>query len=425
MSAFDLDAFVGRSRALVESAPPATRRETRTWLVDPLLETLGWDVRADTCLSETTVDGTRLEYVTAVGGVPALLVAVEPYGESLDRDRAVSLLETMAWTGIDRAIYTDGRDFLLLAGTTDADRLACRLATLSDHESALAHYTRETIGQRLERHSRPFVARQLAVARDEIVASIVDELTAVTDQGDAYRTEFDSAAGRFVERLVAAFSDDGQRPVAGELEAADADVSFEFSEPGSASDESEATRQSMSTDESRPNHPSTGDPDSSTDETSATEECETDADADAADGDESQPDGDGDDAARASASRPERSDADADAGEYIVRFFNERGSIGAIGHSRSDRALVAAAEYLFERGLSGLSVPWSPDEGDDTQAVLHESPTHPNGTPMTAPRQLSNGLYLETGGDAERRANRVEALAARAGFRAMLTGDWE
>ncbi|ELZ14545.1 hypothetical protein C477_20439 [Haloterrigena salina JCM 13891] len=428
MSAFDLDAFVGRSRALVESTPPATRRETRTWLVDPLLETLGWDVRADTCLHETTVDGTRLEYVTAVGGVPALLVAVEPYGESLDRDRAVSLLETMAWTGIDRAIYTDGRDFLLLAGTTDANRLACRLAALPDHESALAHYTRETIGQRLERHSRPFVARQLAVARDGIVASIVDELTAVTDQGDAYRAEFDSAADRFVERLVAAFSDDGQRPVAGELEAADADVSFEFSEPGSSSDESEATRQSMSTDESRPNHPSTGDPDASTDETSATEECETDADAgaDAADGDESQPDGGGD-AARASASRPERSDSGADegGGEYVVRFFNERGSIGAIGHSSSDRALVAAAEYLFERGLSGLSVPWCPDDGDDTRAVLHESPTHPDGTPMTAPRQLSNGLYLETGGDVAQRADRVEALTARAGFRAMLTGDWD
>ena len=425
MSAFDLDAFVDRSRALVESAPPATRRETRAWLVDPLLETLGWDIHADACLADVTVDGTRLEYVTAVDGVPALLVAVEPYGESLDRERAVSLLETMAWTGIDRAIYTDGRDYLLLAGTTDADRLACRLPALPDHESALAHYTRETVGQRLERHARPFVARQLAIARDDLVASIVDELTAATDQGDAYRAEFDSAADRFVERLVATFSDDGQRSVAGELKAADADVSFEFSEPGSSSDESEATQQSMSTDDSRPDYPSVGDQDSQPKETPATDETGDDTNADATHSSESQPNAAEGDVARASDSRPEQRDADTDDGEYVVRFFNERGSIGAIGHSQSDQALVSAAEYLFERGLSGLSVPWSPDDGDGTRAVLNASPTHPDGTPMTAPEQLSNGLYLETGGDVEQRADRVEALVARAGFRAMLTGDWE
>ncbi|WP_339104478.1 hypothetical protein [Haloterrigena salinisoli] len=408
MSAFDLDAFVGRARALVESAPPATRRETRAWLVDPLLETLGWDVHADSCLRDPTVDGTRLEYVTAVDGVPALLVAVEPYGESLDRDRAVSLLETMAWTGIDRAIYTDGRDYLLLAGTTDADRLACRLPALPDHESALAHYTRETVGQRLERHARPFVARQLAVARDDLVESIVDELTAVTDRSDAYRSEFDSAADRFVERLVAAFTDDGQRPVSGELEAGGADVSFEFSETDASSDESEAAQR--------------------VDEATPTDETGADGDAGAAHDSESRPSAADGDAARAGASRPEQNDTadidDADDGEYVVRFFNERGSIGAIGHSQSDQALVSAAEYLFERGLSGVTVPWSPEDGDDARAVLNESPTHPDGTSMTAPRKLSNGLYLETAGDAGDRADRVEALVARAGLRAMLTGDW-
>ena len=420
MSAFDLRAFVSRSRALVESTPPATRRETRAWLVDPLLETLGWDVHADACLTDTTVDGTRLEYVTTVDGVPALFVAVEPYGESLDRDRAVSLLETMAWTGIDRAIYTDGRDYLLLAGTTDAERLACRLPALVDHESAVAHYTRETVGQRLERHARPFVARRLAIARDDLVESIVDDLTSVTDRSDAYRAEFESAADRFVERLVAAFSDDDQRPVAGELEAADADVSLEFSETGAAGDDREPAPQSTSAGDERPEGGSTPDPAASTAERSPATD-ETVPDADDGHGSESNPDAadavddDGTDS---------EIDRDADDAEYVVRFFSDRGSIGAVGHSQSDRALVSAAEYLFERGLSGITVPWSPDDGDDARAVLNDAPTHPDGTPMTAPQQLSNGLYLETAGDVDERAARVEALVARAGLRAMLTGDW-
>ncbi len=44
---------------------------------------------------------------------------------------------------------------------------------------------------------------------------------------------------------------------------------------------------------------------------------------------------------------------------------------------------------------------------------------------MDADRQLSNGLYLETGGDVDDHSARVEALTARAGLRVLLTGDWD
>ncbi len=44
---------------------------------------------------------------------------------------------------------------------------------------------------------------------------------------------------------------------------------------------------------------------------------------------------------------------------------------------------------------------------------------------MTESTQLSNGLYLATEGNLNDRAARIEALAARAGLRTMLTGDWE
>jgi len=110
-------------------------------------------------------------------------------------------------------------------------------------------------------------------------------------------------------------------------------------------------------------------------------------------------------------------------GEYVVRFFNDRSSIGAIGHSTSAGALVEAADYLLERGLAGVEVPWSPDEGERT--VLNVDPTRADGSPMDDPERLANGLVLETAGNVDERAARVEALAARAGLRAMLTGDWE
>lgn len=415
MSTFDLDAFVERSQALVESSPPTTIRETRAWLVDPFLETLGWDVHAESCLTDRTVDDTTLEYVCTIDDVPALFVAVERYGDSLTKDRALALLETMAWTGVDRAIYTDGHDVLLLAGTTDVDRLACRLPDLPDHESAVSHYTRETIGQRLTRHTRPFVARQLAIERERLLEAIVAELTAATGGGSAHRTEFESAADRFLDRLVASFAAEGEQSATALEAAPEADVSIEFSET-TVSDDDRRSGRDRNTERPEPDTPDSTATESENADARRSPDAETATSADV----------DSDDPTRSSESPADadKADEETDDGEYVVRFFNDRGSIGAIGHSTSSRALVGAAEYLFERGLSGVRVPWHPDDAD-TRAVLNESPTHPDGTSMTAPHQLSNGLYLETAGDVQTRADRLEALAARAGLRAMLTGDWE
>ncbi|MFA9425255.1 hypothetical protein [Natronorubrum sp. A-ect3] len=420
MSALDLQAFVDRSRVLVDSTPPTTGRETRAWLVDPFLATLGWDIHADSCVTDTTVDGTALEYVCSVDGIPALFVAVEPLDDSLSKSRAVALLETMAWTGVDRAIYTNGETFLFLAGTTDVEQLACQLSSLSDHESALTHYTQAAVSRRLERHSRAFVARQLAVERPALLESIVTALTNATEQGDVYTTEFESATERFLEQLVASFADDTRGPVAGDLESSSpTDVSVRFSETD-ISDDSPVDQQPMT--ETEPSRDDTAGASSS--DTGPSDQPETDSSgssgdsrADAADTDSPTP--------RERNVEDSGESGSTDDGEYVIRFFNDHTSIGAIGHSSSAQALLGTAEYLFDRGLSGVSVPWQPDETADDRTILNDSPTHADGSPMTAPQQLSNGLYLETAGTVDDHAARVEALVTRAGLRAMLTGDWE
>jgi len=98
-------------------------------------------------------------------------------------------------------------------------------------------------------------------------------------------------------------------------------------------------------------------------------------------------------------------------------------SVRSVTRRLQEHSLVEAADYLLERGLAGVEVPWSPDEGERT--VLNVDPTRADGSPMDDPERLANGLVLETAGNVDERAARVEALAARAGLRAMLTGDWE
>ncbi|SEQ42979.1 hypothetical protein [Natrinema salaciae] len=436
----DLQSFLARAAALVDSSPPTTRRETRAWLVEPFLETLGWELRAESCATDRLVDETRLEYVPRIDSVPALFVAVEGYEESLDESRANALRSAMAWTGVDRAIYTNGRHYLLLAGTTDVEYQAFRLSELANAESAMTEYARASIGRRLEHHTRTHVARQLAVERPRLVDSIVDLLTDATVQGDVYAGEFESATDRFIDKLVVAFTADGpERP------ATTGDVSIRFDESAIGGDGpqtstghtdsraeprgddrsddaigSDAAETSTDRDHTESNPDATG-----ADRPAATETTETDGSANpTAPNDESdRPDADGDGDADDEREHEERSRGGSADGEYVVRFFNDRGSIGAIGHSTPEGALVEAAEYLLERGLSGIEVPWSPTDADET--ILNAEPVHADGSPMGASAQLSNGLYLRTTGDVDDRADRVEALAARAGLRAMLTGDWD
>ena len=383
MSSLDLRSFVARATTLVDSSPPTTKQETRSWLVEPFLETLGWAVRGDACLTDRVVDGTPLEYVLSVESVPALFVAVEPATESLDRGRANALRTAMAWSGVDRAIYTNGRKYLLLAGSSDIEYCPLELPDLETNESAIANYSRASLGQHLGRHTRAHVARQLAVEQPSLVESITDRLADAVVGSDHYAAELEAAADNMLDQLVVTFAAEPR-----DSAETTADVSIRFSE--SAGDDEPAADDAPEQD-----------PAADRDE----DVVRTDDSADTADKQER------DEAARSD-----------EEGEYVVRFFNERGSVGAIGHSTSKGLLVEAAEYLFEHGLSGVRVPWSPTDHDTT--ILNAEPTHADGSPMAAPAQLSNGLFLETAGDVDARGARVEALAARAGLQAMLTGDW-
>ncbi|MWV39468.1 hypothetical protein [Natrialba sp. INN-245] len=413
MTGLDLLSFVARSRTVIDSSPPTTERETRTWIVEPFLETLGWDVRADST-TDVSIEDVRIEYVLSADSIPAVFVAIEPYGEPLEEPRARNLLEAMSWTGVDRTVYTNGREFFLLAGTIDVDRLACRLPSLADHESSLAHFSRDAARRRLERHSREDVARQLALERDALVESIVDQVTSTLRNGEAYDGEIQSATNRFLDRLVVSFSGDENDRFDPEPEA----VSLRFTEPTDSDDghlppETGTGQDGPSPEDSTPPTIDRSDDgetqyaeSESADQANDRTDVGTHEQSDSADGNASEDD--------------EETSVEGD-GEYVARFFSERGSIGAIGHSRSDRALVHAAEYLFERGLSGIRLPWGPEDGD---TVVNDEPRRADSTPMDADRQLSNGLYLETGGDVDDHSARVEALTARAGLRVLLTGDW-
>ncbi|MFC6718530.1 hypothetical protein ACFQGT_01020 [Natrialbaceae archaeon GCM10025810] len=414
MTDLDLRSYAARTGALVEATPPTTRAETTAWLVAPFLEALGWTVHDD-CEADADLDGTTFDYVCSIGDVPALLVATEAFAEPLERTRAEDLLEAMAGTGIDRAIYANGEEFLFLADPTGDDRLACHRSDLPDHEETIARFARSALRRRLEGHSRDHVARRLALERGALAESMTDRLAAVA--GDAHAEELSAAVDRFLQSLVDAFAEADAGPEAtvnehARAESAEERRSLSYADSdvvGGAGADAERDAPAEGDDGPRVDPAAGSETPSSrggerSDEDDVSSGNERDAGTETRDGDR-----DG-----------------TDEGEYVVRFFRERGSIGAIGHSSPRGALVGATTFLLERGLAGVSLPWpDAEDGRIGPTVLNDSPRRGDGSPMTDPVQLPNGWYLEAAGDADACAARIEALAARAGTRPMLTGDWD
>lgn len=368
MGSIELDPYVRRLATLCETCPPASRSETISWVLWPLLSELGWEfeqVRPGTSLGLLETD--LVLSVRTDPPTPALIVAGEASTDQLSPDRLETIAETMAASGIDRALYANGREFLFLAGTGD-DRLRVSAADLPSRLDEIRLYSRGNLREYcadLDPANRS--SRRLAISREELADSIRTLLE-----------ETLGPAGSPAERTLAGFLDDvGNRPE-GQTESptgpdAITDPDRSDGSPEDAETASAPSPQQDAGEREPPSYPSSV-----------------------------APDGDPD-------------------GEYVARIFNERGSIGAVGHSTSAGALAQAASYFFERGLSGIRVPWAPEDGP---IVINEEPFDDAGNRWAAYEQLQNGLYVNTSGSVAERASRVQALADRAGLRVMLTGDW-
>lgn len=431
MDAGALQTFVTRSQSLLEgdndsdSDPPADRRETRTWLVNPLLETLGWDTDAD-CDHTIEIDGTTVT-VCSLQSIPVLLVAIQPASQSLTVSAEDDLLEAMAATDIDRGLHTNGRRLTLITGHSEGniDRVRCQLSDLPAHADALEAISRDGLTAHLENLSvQRQVVRRLACNRQGLATELATTIGAVG--GRAYQPQFEAAAEAFLEDLIVALERSGSESGSDSDSDSDSDSGSDLdSDTGSESDldsRVSETGTASSDDGEAPSEAETG---SETESDTATESDTNAGEIES----QTDPDQPATPATQAAETPTEES------GEFIVRFFADQGSVGAIGHSTPTGAMVEVAEYLFERGLSGIRVPW-PDaeaeagadgngaEAPPQETIFNTEPVLADGSPMEVAQQLSNGYYLNTAGTTATCASRVEAMVARTGFRAMLSGDW-
>ncbi|ELZ13602.1 hypothetical protein C479_02116 [Halovivax asiaticus JCM 14624] len=357
MSEFALDRYATRLDRVLSVAPPRSRRETLSWVFQPLWTHLGWDIDAAT--GRGSIGQFEYDSILVVGSspsTPAVLVVAEPADQSLSAARQDKIAAGMRQSGIDRAMYSNGRRFVLFAGD-GSDRVEIDHESIPTRTGQFAPLSHDAVTTHCRDIPTESVRRRrIAVSGTEIASSIESILT--EELGSS--PPVDEAS---LPALLAAIDDAGTAGGSG------MESSGQVASPSPASESDPAAE---------PDGPAHDRPDSilpASDET----------------------------------------------GEFVVRVFNDRGSIGAVAHSTSAGALVEAAAYFFERGLSGIRLPWGPDGGS---TVVHDEPVDSDGAVWDAYEQLPNGLYVNTSGSVADRRQRVEALASRAGLRVMLRGDW-
>jgi len=98
-------------------------------------------------------------------------------------------------------------------------------------------------------------------------------------------------------------------------------------------------------------------------------------------------------------------------GDTVTETFEEE--------NQSD-AMEAVANYLINEHnlLNYISIPYIPGRGD--RALINNTPTHPDGSEMTAYRELGNGYYILTKLDAPSKRRYVNQLAQECGLTARL-----
>jgi len=122
----------------------------------------------------------------------------------------------------------------------------------------------------------------------------------------------------------------------------------------------------------------------------------------------------------AGASEASASESD---GEFVLRFFEDGRSVGAVGNPNAGVAVAQGVQYLLaERGLAPrIQLPYAPVA--DGEAFLAREPVHPDGREMASAIDLGD-VCVATGADAATLRASIEALAGRAGLRVMFAGDW-
>ncbi len=130
-----LEVYVQKAKEFIENNPNINEQETKTVLVDPLIDILGWDkfkseVKAEYPIQMGSTRSYYVDYALQLEGVPAVLMEVKPLGKKLESyaRQAISYgrVEDIKWVTL-----TNGKKIEIYNTEKGKERKNCLLTSIS------------------------------------------------------------------------------------------------------------------------------------------------------------------------------------------------------------------------------------------------------------------------------------------------------
>jgi hypothetical protein len=443
----DLDAFARQTRAALDREGALSAANTDLRVVLPLLKTLGWAVHGPEVVADhvvaadadasgdaaessgdteseretaVDVDEVTVDYALTLDARPAVFVVTAGTDVELSDEHARRLRTAMTAGDVERGLLTNGLSYVFVAADEGALReMQCSLAELPERESVCSLYTRRAARARQRRRretDRTRAADTLRQRRETTVEAISEALTAGTEGPVA--DELAAAASDFLDRTIDALGAGDHPGAPGPSTPADGAARGADGRPSPPRGASNAVEPDDADGAGDGDATATGTGTAGDGARTGTHEPETAAASDGGATRQTDP--------RNEAAPMSRNTGDE---EYVVRFFDEHSSVGAVGTDTSAGAVAQVVQYLVEQHALDdcLDLPWSPEDADvvpPSLAVVNREPHHRDDSQMSAPRQIANGYHVETALDTPVAREVVETLAGRSGLRVMFQGAW-
>ncbi|MBU7017133.1 MAG: type I restriction enzyme HsdR N-terminal domain-containing protein [Theionarchaea archaeon] len=137
---------------------------TRTILIDPLLETLGWDIRDpdEVELEYQTIDGKSVDYALKINHKPVLFIEAKPLNDTLTDIKSIAqIVSYAANAGIEWCILTNGVTYKVYRSTEKAEAPEKLLFEMSFDPKETEGMPIQQIAERFQRISREATANKL------------------------------------------------------------------------------------------------------------------------------------------------------------------------------------------------------------------------------------------------------------------------
>jgi len=135
---------------------------TRTIFIDPLLQTLGWDVRdpEEVQLEYPTIDGKSVDYAPKINRKPVLFIEAKPLNDSLTDVKSITQVVGYASNaGVEWCILTNGITYKVYRSTEKAEAPDKLLFEVSIDPKESEGVSAQQIAEQFNRFSRDSMAR--------------------------------------------------------------------------------------------------------------------------------------------------------------------------------------------------------------------------------------------------------------------------